>query len=238
MNKPDLSIVVPCYNEADNIPELITRFARVIDDQPIELVIVNNGSNDLSAEILAKYQQQYLFITVVDIKINQGYGYGIMAGLRQAKADCLGWTHADLQTDPSDVIKAFHLLQEQKETNRCYIKGDRKGRPLFDQIFTMGMSLFETLYLATRLWDINAQPNIFHRSFFDKWKSKAPDDFSLDLFVLYQANLEKLNIIRFEVYFPDRIHGQSSWNTSLLGKWKFIKRTILFSTNLKRGLIK
>jgi len=236
MSKPDLSIVVPCYNEAENIPDLISRFSHAIGNHNIELVIVNNGSSDSSADLLANAQQQHDFITLVDIAKNQGYGFGILAGLRQAKADILGWTHADLQTDPQDVIKAFTLIQEQADKEDCYIKGDRKGRPLFDQIFTMGMSLFESLYLSTRLWDINAQPNIFHRSFFDKWQRQAPNDFSIDLFVLYTAKREKLRTIRFDVVFPERIHGSSSWNTSIAGKWKFIKRTVDFSLELKKGL--
>jgi len=236
MNKPDLSIVVPCYNEAENIPDLINRFSHAIGKRNIELLIVNNGSNDNSADILSVAQQQHNFITLVDIAKNQGYGFGILAGLRHAKADILGWTHADLQTDPQDVIKAFTLIQEQPDKEDCYVKGDRKGRPLFDQIFTMGMSLFESLYLSTRLWDINAQPNIFHRSFFDKWQRQAPNDFSLDLFVLYTAKREKLRTIRFDVVFPERIHGSSSWNTSIAGKWKFIKRTVDFSFELKKGL--
>ncbi len=236
MNKPDLSIVVPCYNEAENIPDLINRFSHAIGKRNIELLIVNNGSNDNSADILSVAQQQHNFITLVDIAKNQGYGFGILAGLRHAKADILGWTHADLQTDPQDVIKAFTLIQEQPDKEDCYVKGDRKGRPLFDQIFTMGMSLFESLYLSTRLWDINAQPNIFHRSFFDKWQRQAPNDFSLDLFVLYTAKREKLRTIRFDVVFPERIHGSSSWNTSISGKWKFIKRTVDFSFELKKGL--
>lgn len=236
MNKPDLSIVVPCYNEEKNIPDLVAAFAQAIDNRHVELVMVNNGSTDNSADVLARIQQEHDFISIVEISNNEGYGHGIMTGLRNAKSDFLGWTHADLQTDPSDVIKALDIINQQSNPINCYIKGDRKGRPLFDQFFTMGMSLFESLYLKTRLWDINAQPNIFHRSFFEKWQQEAPKDFSLDLFVLYVASKNHLNIIRFDVVFPERIHGTSSWNTSFSAKWKFIKRTFDFSVELKRGL--
>lgn len=236
MNKPDLSIVVPCYNEEKNIPDLVAAFAQAIDNRHVELVMVNNGSTDNSADVLARIQQEHDFISIVEISNNEGYGHGIMTGLRNAKSDFLGWTHADLQTDPSDVFKALDIINQQSNPINCYIKGDRKGRPLFDQFFTMGMSLFESLYLNTRLWDINAQPNIFHRSFFEKWQQEAPKDFSLDLFVLYVASKNHLNIIRFDVVFPERIHGTSSWNTSFSAKWKFIKRTFDFSIELKRGL--
>ena len=48
------------------------------------------------------------------------------------------------------------------------------------------MSLFETIYIGKALWDINAQPNIFHRQFFEGW-SNPPFDFSLDLYALYMS---------------------------------------------------
>jgi len=97
------------------------------------------------------------------------------------------------------------------------------------------MSVFETLYMRTILWDINAQPNLFHRNFF-KSLDNIPKDFSLDLYFLFMAKKKGLNIIRFDVIFPPRIHGVSSWNVGLSSRWKFIKRTINFSTKLKKEL--
>lgn len=100
----------------------------------------------------------------------------------------------------------------------------------------MGMSAFETIYLGTKLWDINAQPNLFHRSFFESIKKSCSKDFSLDLCFLYVAQKRGLKIIRFDVIFPPRIHGESSWDKGLASKWKFIKRTIDFSVKLKKEL--
>jgi glycosyltransferase involved in cell wall biosynthesis len=232
----NVSIIVPCYNEAKNIPSLLNMFDKALTRNDVELIIVNNGSTDGSQKILAQLSCQYPFLKIVDVAVNQGYGFGVMSGLRSAKGDFLGWTHADLQTDPADVIKAYDLIQQQKIPELCYAKGDRKGRPIFDQFFTSGMSLFETLFMGKKLWDINAQPNIFHRSFFDKWQENAPDDFSLDLYVLFMAQHLKLNVQRFDVFFPERIHGTSSWNDGFSSKWKFIKRTVEFSVELKKEL--
>jgi hypothetical protein len=97
------------------------------------------------------------------------------------------------------------------------------------------MSIFETFYLWTNLWDINAQPNIFHRSFYESWEN-PPYDFSLDLYVLYMARKSNLIIKRFDVIFPERIHGESKWNTGFKSKIKFIKRTLAFSKQLKKRL--
>ncbi len=231
-----LSIVVPCYNEAENIPLILKRFSEVIKRDDIEVILVNNGSTDNSEDILNSLLPNYPFAKTVKVEVNQGYGYGILQGLKSANGKYIGWTHADMQTDPIDVIKALEIIENQNK-DKIFVKGNRKGRPLFDVFFTFGMGCFETLLMGQFLWDINAQPNIFSRELFDNW-SNPPYDFALDLFALYEAKKQNYNILRFPVFFPERIHGSSHWNTGILAKWKFIKRTIDFSFKLKGGLKK
>ena len=230
-----LSIVVPCYNEAENIPLILSRFNEVVKRSDIEVILVNNGSKDNSHEVLASLLPQYSFARTVKVEVNQGYGFGIVSGLKAGEGEFLSYTHADMQTDPADLIKALNMMEAEEQSENCYVKGDRKGRPFFDQFFTSGMSLFETIYMNTKLWDINAQPNLFHRKFFESLND-IPDDFSLDLYFLYKAKKLGLKVIRFDVRFPERVHGESSWNTGLAAKWKFIKRTFDFSIKLKRHL--
>ncbi len=231
-----LSIVVPCYNEAENIPKLLAAYAEVITRNDLEIILVNNGSTDETAEVLMQLLPLYeSFLKVVAVPINQGYGFGILSGLRSASGEFIGWTHGDLQTPPRDVIQALTIIEENNSRPTLYVKGKRSGRPLFDEFFTVGMSIFESLYLGTKLFDINAQPNIFHKSFFASWDN-PPHDFSLDLYVFYLARKQGLEIIRFTVPFLKRQHGSSKWNTGILAKWKFIKRTIKFSIELKKTL--
>ena len=229
-----LSIIIPCYNEAENIPLILQKFAECISGEDMEVVLVNNGSTDNSAEVLTNLLSKYKFARTVLVPVNQGYGYGILQGLKSANSDFIGWTHADMQTDPADVVKAYHVLESEDWNQRIFVKGNRKGRSLFDQFFTSGMSFFETLYLGKRLYDINAQPNIFSRMFFESWQN-PPNDFSLDLYALYMARLAKLVLRRIPVQFPPRVHGESHWNNGTLkAKWKFIKRTLDFSKKLKK----
>lgn len=232
---PKLSIIIPCYNEAKNIPLILAKFSQLIKANDIEVILVNNGSFDNTEMVLKKHLPQYPFARTVKVEKNQGYGFGILSGLRVASGIFIGWTHADLQTDPGDVIRAFDLIKIANFLPTLFAKGLRKKRPLFDVFFTIGMSFFESVYLKKKLWDINAQPTIFHRSFFEQWHN-PPHDFSLDLYALYMAHKSKLSIIRFPVLFPKRLHGSSSWNTGLSAKWKFIKRTIKYSYSLKRTL--
>lgn len=228
-----LSVVVPCYNEEENIPLILDKFSRVIVPKDVEIILVNNGSTDGTASLLDRLLPDYPFARTVLVEVNQGYGYGILQGLQAAEGDFLGWTHADLQTDPADIMKAYGILEKRDWDGRLYIKGNRKGRSIFDQFFTTGMSIFETLYLHQRLYDVNAQPNLFSRDFFESWEN-PPYDFALDLYALYMARKRGLNIVRFDVQFPPRIHGSSHWNTGLTAKWKFIRRTVAFSRKLKK----
>jgi len=231
MCKETLSIVVPCYNESKTLMSILERFAEAIGDRAIEVILVDNGSTDDSATILTREIPKYFFARHVHVSVNQGYGYGILTGLNAATGDILGWTHADMQTDPKDVIRGADLI---RENGRAFVKGTRKNRSLFDVGFTVGMSLFETLLLRIRLWDINAQPNLFPRDFFESWQN-PPHDFALDLYVYWKARQNGLPVIRFPCEFPPRPHGMSHWNTGFAAKLKFIKRTVAFSLRLAAG---
>lgn len=232
-----LSIIVPCYNERENIPIILDKFKLAIGQRDMEVLLVDNGSTDQSEEILKTLLPDYPFAGTVKVPVNQGYGYGILKGLDAAQGEFVGWTHADMQTDPADVIKAYDILERAHWNSRIFVKGNRKKRGISDQFFTMGMSIFETVYLGKKLYDVNAQPNIFSKEFYNTWKN-PPIDFALDLYVLYMAQLKNLNVIRFPVLFPPRIYGSSHWNTGIQAKWKFIKRTINFSRKLKRDGIR
>lgn len=229
-----LSIVVPCYDEAENIPLILKRFQKVIHRDDIEVILVDNGSSDHTQEVLGKLLPKYPFARSIHIKVNHGYGFGIVQGLKECRGQFIGWTHADMQTDPADLIKALHIIEKNNNCESIFIKGNRTGRPIFDQFFTTGMSIFETLYLGEVLYDVNAQPNVFSKKFFETWKN-PPKDFALDLYALYMAKKHKLSIKRFAVAFPKRIYGKSHWNSGFAAKRKFIKRTIDFSRNLKKG---
>lgn len=227
------SLVIPCYNEADNLSLLLERCKSVTHTEGVEVILVDNGSTDSTPEVLLKLLPDYPGCRSIRVEKNQGYGFGIVSGLKAAKGQILGWTHADLQTDPCDAIRGLALFEQHGE--KIFVKGRRYGRPFMDVVFTVGMSLFETLLLSKPLWDINAQPTMFTRQFFETW-SDAPDDFSLDLYAYYQAQIHGLKVHRFAVKFGERAHGVSHWNVNWAAKWKFIRRTVDFSLHLKKNI--
>jgi glycosyltransferase involved in cell wall biosynthesis len=227
------SLVIPCYNEAANLPLLLERCKTLSGYQNIEIILVDNGSTDLSSQVLGELLPSYPYCKSIRVEKNQGYGFGILAGLKVAQGDILGWTHADMQTDPKDLLQAIQIFEANG--NQLYVKGKRIGRPLADVVFTIGMSIFETILLHTRLWDINAQPNLFPRSFFESWEN-PPHDFSLDLYAYFLARHKGVPVHRFSVKFGERAHGVSHWNVNWAAKVKFIRRTIDFSIELKKIL--
>ncbi len=227
------SIIVPCYNEAKNIPLILKRFQTAIGKRSdTELILVNNGSVDDSDKVISANLPRFTFAKSIKVTKNIGYGHGVLTGLKEANGQFLGWTHADMQTDPVDVLKAFAILEGADKPDNIFIKGRRVGRPVFDRLFSLGMGVYASLKLRVRFYEINAQPTIFSKRFFNSWRN-PPSDFSLDLFAYWQAQKNNLRIIRFPVLFPERKFGQSSWNTSWKKRIAMIKRSADFIKKLK-----
>jgi len=221
-----IAIVIPCFNEAENLPRLIQHLESIIEVSKFSFVLVDNGSTDGSAEILRKVINPK--IRVVPLDVNQGYGGGIQAGLMQCTSQFVGWMHSDLQTSPTV------LLGEQFQTaSNTLIKGQRTGRRFLERLFTVGMAIIESLIFRQRLWDINGQPTIFPREWFEKFEN-PPKDFSLDLYLYVQARRSGLTIVRPRVEFGERFAGSSSWDSGFKSKVRFMKRTILYSIKLWR----
>jgi polyisoprenyl-phosphate glycosyltransferase len=239
MKKLKLSIVIPCYNEEKNIPIILKRFSKELKKskmlQTTEVILVDNNSNDNTKTVLKKQLSKYKFARST-FQPNPGYGAALSKGLNEASGEFVAWTHGDIQTPPADVLKAYDLIQKQEDQKKVYVKGKRIGRPLVDKLVnTLGMSIFETLVLRKPLYDINAQPNLFHRSFLKKAKN-LPQEFSFDLYMYYMARRARLKIVRFPVHFGKRIFGESSWNTGWKARIKFIRRTISFTFKMKKKL--
>lgn len=236
-----LSIILPCYNEKDNLVALFERLDLLVKaSDEIEIVLVNNGSNDGSdivfeQEVLSRSKEIF---KIVHVKENKGYGFGILSGLRAAKGNVLAVTHADRQTDPMDVLKAYEIYRSKGDLN-LLVKGFRKNRKISEAVFSYGMGLLASIVLGSRLTEINAQPKLFSKSFFDTYENDAPNDFSLDLYLLYNAKKHG-QIIDFPVYFSKRVAGEAKGGSgsSFKVKWKLIKRSFSYIFELKRSLTK
>jgi len=226
-------IIIPCFNEARNIENLIVQCRAVSLSSGYQLgfILVDNGSSDETSKILANLITEDDAIKYLTLADNQGYGGGILAGLGVSTSQIIGWTHADLQTPLSDCLLGLTKIQLGKD----FVKGFRKGRKFSDKLFSVGMGIFESVLFSQRLREINAQPTMFRRDFLKLWRS-PPKDFSLDLYALVIAIQSKQKIGRFPVVFLPRRFGESKWNVGLRSRIKFIKRSISHSVALRKVL--
>ena len=104
---PRLSLVFPAFNEAENLPTLLESALKIGEQLGVkfEIVIVDDGSLDRSAEVLESWSNREPRISSVHHPTNRGYGAALRAGLRQARGDLVFFSDADLQFDLSEIAK-------------------------------------------------------------------------------------------------------------------------------------
>ncbi len=115
--KPELSIVIPAYNESDR---LIAPLRKLLDFAEsagkIEIVVVDDGSSDGTAEIARKTAAEKLAVTtnVIRYEQNRGKGFAVKTGLFAANADIALITDADLSTPIEEMTKLVEPIREGK----------------------------------------------------------------------------------------------------------------------------
>lgn len=234
MSAPAFSIVIPCYNEAENLPLLLAAYRAAWPQFEAELILVDNGSTDNSAAVMERElrRPEFAFARSVRVERNRGYGFGVHAGLRAARGEIIGISHADMQCDPRDLFTAYALLKRQPDPRRAMVKGKRARRGLGPSLITNTMAVIATVVLLTPLADINAQPKVFHRDLL-RLMTEAPDGFELDLYALYTARRNGLRILTIPVIFGQRAHGVSKWAFSLISRWRHIWATVRYIFRLR-----
>ena len=236
-----LSIVVPFHNEEKNIPSVLGGYLKFKEKYPFELIGVDDASSDNTQSVFKKFLDNPSFNFLKIVSINQedhrGYGHAIMTGLKEARGEVLAWTHSDLQTDPVDVFRAYENFLEGGglKGEKIIIKGNRVRRTLSQVVFSFGMAVIASIVLRKLFFEINAQPKLFSKNFMS-YLTHTPEDFSLDLFLLYQAKKNGYKIKTINVLFNKRLYGESKWAFSFSSKLKTIKRTIKYIFRLSKNL--
>jgi glycosyltransferase involved in cell wall biosynthesis len=109
---PDLSIVIPVYNEEDNLPLLWPELRDVLAPTGLryEVIFVDDGSRDRSAEIIRSFRDEDPRVRLVRLKANAGETAATDAGFKAARGRLVLTMDADLQNDPHDIpTLLFHL---------------------------------------------------------------------------------------------------------------------------------
>ncbi|MCB1153229.1 MAG: glycosyltransferase family 2 protein [Deltaproteobacteria bacterium] len=109
-----LSIIFPVHNEAANLPALLEGLRRVLPDLPedTEIIAVNDGSTDRSAEILEEAKATLPHLRVLNTPGKSGMGGALMAGSLAGEGRCIVWSMADLSDRHEDIPKMVAKLDE------------------------------------------------------------------------------------------------------------------------------
>ena len=107
-----LSIIIPSYNEAATLPEIISRVEAVDLGVAKEIIIVDDGSSDGTEKLLANYVDKY---KIIRHENNQGKGAAVRSGIAVATGDYIVIQDADLEYDPEDIKKMVVAANEGAE---------------------------------------------------------------------------------------------------------------------------
>jgi dolichol-phosphate mannosyltransferase len=110
----DISIVVPVYNEEENLPILIPKLMEILDGlgKPYEMIFVDDGSTDRSREFLREKASHYPQIHILGFRKNCGETAAGAAGLKEARGEVVITIDADLQNDPVDIPRMLGYLRD------------------------------------------------------------------------------------------------------------------------------
>jgi glycosyltransferase involved in cell wall biosynthesis len=111
---PTYSIVIPAFNESQRIIETLDKILAYITEQrwDAEIIVVNDGSRDNTADIIRRYSRDYPLIRLLENPGNRGKGYSVRHGMMEAKGDVLLLSDADLSAPIYEAPKLFRAIEE------------------------------------------------------------------------------------------------------------------------------
>src|SRR3954447_13256841 len=130
-SKPYLSLVIPCYNEEENVPTLLQRVEASLlqTGRPFEVVLVDDGSTDSTPRLLAEAMKSKPWLRVLRMAKNGGQSAAFEAGFEAARGEVIATIDADLQNDPEEIPRLLPLLDERKVDMITGWRKDRQDTP-------------------------------------------------------------------------------------------------------------
>jgi glycosyltransferase involved in cell wall biosynthesis len=163
-----LSVVFPAYNDAGTIASMVVsaRLAAQKLASDYEIVVVNDGSADYTAEVLSELEAVFPELRVVHHPKNRGYGGALRTGFQTASKELIFYTDGDAQYDPREMESLFAAWGEGSD----FVNGVKIGRsdPLHRAIIGRIYHWFVRLSFGLKLQDVDCDFRLFRRAIFDK----------------------------------------------------------------------
>jgi phenylacetate-CoA ligase len=206
-----ISIIVPCFNEAGNIPELHKRLVKVIKGikKPCQIIYVDDSSTDDTPQILSELKKKNKFVIVKRHSCNKGLAESWITGANAAQGDYSVIIDADLQYQPEDI---FRLYKSLMSTNVDIVQGSRStiGRSIdLRFIYSISLNYILNLIFSMRLKD-NKSGFIICKK--DTLVNLLTTRFSykyFQTFLMVAAKHKGYSYSDIEVIFLDRLVGKS-----------------------------
>lgn len=113
-NYPEVSVIIPAYNEADSLPELCGAIDKVLGERfagDYEIILIDDGSDDNTQSVVTDIRQEISQIRYAQFRRNYGKAAALMEGFKRADGKYVITMDADLQDDPREIPELVELLQ-------------------------------------------------------------------------------------------------------------------------------
>ena len=205
---PELTVTIPLYNEAENIPILYERVRGALDalGKRWELVLVDDGSKDGSAALLDAIAADDARVTIIHFRRNYGQTAAFMAGLDHAHGSIMVPMDGDLQNDPDDIGKLLAKLDEGFDVVSGWRK-DRQDHAIKRNLPSRIANALISRVSGVRLHDYGCSLKAYRRDVLEGVKLYG----EMHRFVPIYAAWNGARVTEIPVQHHPRLHGESKY---------------------------
>lgn len=208
---PDLSILIPVFNEAENLPVLANKLTEALDrfGQSWEVIFADDGSWDRSAEKLDDIAARDRRFRIVHLRRNFGQTAALMAALDHSQGEIIVMMDADLQNDPADIAKVVRELEKGYDVVSGWRKDRRDaewGRRLPSQLANRLISWLSGVHLH----DYGCTLKAYRRWTIEKVRLYG----EMHRYIPIYASWQGAKVAELTVTYHPRLHGKSKYGLS------------------------
>jgi glycosyltransferase involved in cell wall biosynthesis len=226
--EPDVSFVVPCYNEEAIVAYTLKRLDNAFRKAgyALELIAVDNGSTDRTGEIIRELAVQYPSIVPHRVEVNQGYGYGVISGVAQCRAPWVGIIPADGQVDAEDVVKLYEAVVASDGNVVGKVRRRFRMDGLYRKLVSTSYNLFvRVLYPGLQSIDINGSPKLLPSRVITAMNLESRG-WLLDPEIMIKAHYMGLRVLELNVFA--RLRGNGVSHVRATTCWEFLRNLLRF----------